>query len=208
MTGNDYVEFGFATDLAILGAPSEDLVASLMGILPEGSQMKVGAEVYMRAGHWNDGGPAWHDTKGNVWQVGAISGEVAWVKGPAEQRDGGQHEGVWRIPWHPIPVIAAANHELLCPMCGGGNLHQRFVRVGARKCEDIPGVVVDAEFDKGTVSVRVGEESDYVGRRDDLTVEFWCEQCPWPSQLQIAQHEGITIMQWVPPGASKAVIHR
>lgn len=85
MANKDYMEFAFSDEPREPAPP--DLVVSLMGILPEGSRIGVGNEVYTMIGHWNDGGPAWRDTNGSDWQVGAITGEVAWVDGPSNWQE-------------------------------------------------------------------------------------------------------------------------
>lgn len=105
------------------------------------------------------------------------------------------------IPWDYCPQIDEEDRHLLCPRCGCDNLHQHTVRVGARRGEDRPGVVVEVSLaditaEEPRVTTRMGVEADYLGRRDDLSIQFWCESCHGESTLTIRQHKGLTLVEW------------
>ena len=87
---------------------------------------------------------------------------------------------------------------LLCPVCGGNNLHQGEVRIYHRDKEDGPGTLTVA--DTGKVSTERLEDKDIPGRRDSLSIGFWCESMCRLVSLHISQHKGSTYMQWVADG--------
>jgi hypothetical protein len=101
---------------------------------------------------------------------------------------------------------------LLCPRCGGQNLHQDKVKVATRVKEDGAGTCVVVDGSK--ISVTPATDADFAGRRDDLTIEFFCEGCDEPvdpedeviaaqfpararPHLLIMQHKGQTLVRWV-----------
>jgi len=96
---------------------------------------------------------------------------------------------------------------LLCPYCGGNNLHQGTVVVYDRN-EDADkvrrtivnqGAVSSAEIDNNTS----GNPSL---RRHALTIFFECELCQHADlQLHIIQHKGITFVEWSDPNADPGV---
>lgn len=96
-------------------------------------------------------------------------------------------------------VANTGEAPLLCPECGGRNLHHGVVEVFNREGED---------SDKGlhvTVSGRDWEDAhkDYdqdlslnpSSRRDGVLIHLECEGGCGPFVLQIAQHKGETLMQ-------------
>lgn len=97
---------------------------------------------------------------------------------------------------------------LRCPKCNDwGGLHHGKITVFTREREDdkvMQCVVVD-----DTVSVfRTETDRNPSSRRDGLTIGFWCEHCSVIDngddtyeidatfELTIAQHKGITLLQW------------
>lgn len=94
------------------------------------------------------------------------------------------------------PNVVIEGGVLLCPVCGGNNLHQGKVRVYQRDHEDGPGTltVVSAP---DSVSVSRLEDKDSPGRRDTLRIEFGCEDICRPFTLEIQQHKGLTYMMWL-----------
>jgi hypothetical protein len=94
---------------------------------------------------------------------------------------------------------------LCCPGCGdGGGLHHRKVIVNSRTNEDQPGIAVTVTDGRVETSI----EAKFWGRRDDLLIEFWCENChapeheedkPAPFILRLAQHKGQTFLVWEVP---------
>jgi hypothetical protein len=92
------------------------------------------------------------------------------------------------------------NHVLLCPKCGGNNLHHDAVAVFDRSDENGPirATLVD---DAVTVKIVSREESVQLGnpsdRRSGLAIDFLCESCgSLPGPLTIEQHKGETYMKW------------
>ena len=94
---------------------------------------------------------------------------------------------------------------LRCPKCNGDNLHQRRVYVHCRTEEDGPGFCGD--IGPGGASVRDlhADSPLFLGRRDDLVIEFMCEHCDDPTatpkvrfRLAIWQHKGTTFVEWLP----------
>ena len=87
--------------------------------------------------------------------------------------------------------------ELLCPHCGGSNLHHNEVHSWVRDTEDA---------DKGLhVGVSVGDQNVHVcrdmgynpsSRRDGVRIIFWCETCDEFPELYLYQHKGTTFVHW------------
>jgi hypothetical protein len=97
---------------------------------------------------------------------------------------------------------------VLCPHCGGNNLHQTNTTIYER----------GEDADKTRVMAQSGNEmvvTDFPSqdvlnpsrRRHGLIIEFWCESCHSgsddaetltnPHRLAIFQHKGCTFMMWV-----------
>lgn len=94
--------------------------------------------------------------------------------------------------------------RLYCPNCGGANLHHDGVQVGFRRHEDeLEPLVVTV--DKHGVRARHAPLS---GRRDSLTLSFWCEHCPEAPTLRIYQHKGETLLEWSNPLQAVVVTRR
>lgn len=84
--------------------------------------------------------------------------------------------------------------ELLCP-CGGTNLHQQKVIAHHAPNEDGDGVCVTVE-QNGQTTLKGAPRATFVGRRNDLAIEFACEQCGRKWVFRIWQHKGFTFMSW------------
>lgn len=83
--------------------------------------------------------------------------------------------------------------ELLCPGCGGANLHQERVEVFERTKEDAPkGFHVTVE--DGSVSIDEKLDGNPSERRRGLRVRFHCETCEATPTLTLAQHKGVTLV--------------
>ena len=84
-------------------------------------------------------------------------------------------------------------HTLLCP-CGDMYIHQRAVEVFNRSedAEEGTHVLVDEE--------NITVDRDLTGnpslRRQGLSIYFWCEGCGDTSKLTIAQHKGVTLVEF------------
>lgn len=83
---------------------------------------------------------------------------------------------------------------LLCPYCGGGNLHQGMVEVWNRRREDsedgLHAVISDH------VCIETSMHGNPSSRRQGLAVWFECESCGDGIRLTIAQHKGTTYVRF------------
>lgn len=109
------------------------------------------------------------------------------------------------------------NDILVCPKCGGSNLHQRKVIVYSRTKENGVGVCVETHLGQVCVS-RIGGYDGIIVRaekdklcqyttptkaglsnRDSLEIEFSCETCAEmgvTATLHLTQSEGVTYTHW------------
>lgn len=94
----------------------------------------------------------------------------------------------------PIVFINDRN-ELLCPRCGGGNLHHGLIEAHERNEDSGPGVKV--VIDGTHLQAYPVPANDMPWRRNQLVITFRCEGCEECSSLEIRQHKGSTIVQWV-----------
>ena len=110
------------------------------------------------------------------------------------------------------PKLITASSILICPRCGGRQLHQEDLQAHWRDDEDEGGVLaVSTKGGSGgpaSASVMRFENRDLCAmtRRDRLVIRFSCEDCA-PNEaeeidqntylvLSITQHKGVTVMQW------------
>jgi len=95
---------------------------------------------------------------------------------------------------------------LVCPRCGGTNLHHVKTTVFSR-AEDAPSTMVIAINERsGSPVLWAGEQpSDHCSnpssRRGAVVIAFRCEECgdydvPHSIQLSIVQHKGQTLVSW------------
>ena len=100
---------------------------------------------------------------------------------------------------------------LVCPSCGGSNLHHEAVHVWSRHGEDATkGTYVRADGKSSCVESDAPMDGNPSRRRDGLTIEFSCEACsgapvgasrnpsdePQKHCLHIVQHKGTTYLSW------------
>src|ERR1051325_918996 len=83
--------------------------------------------------------------------------------------------------------------NLLCA-CGHEYLHQGKVVLQDR-AEDDPGTRTTLDV-QGMPLVETINDPEFVGRRNDLQIEFTCEQCEKTNTLVIQQHKGYTLIFW------------
>jgi hypothetical protein len=95
---------------------------------------------------------------------------------------------------------------LLCPKCNGDYLHHDNIAVFNRR-EDAE-MVRKTAIEGGLVSVASVENKtsgNPSGRRDGLSIDFWCETCGDAEsdevireykRLHILQHKGNTFLRW------------
>lgn len=98
--------------------------------------------------------------------------------------------------WSNDPSLA-----LLCPKCGGNNLHQYTVHTFHRGEDEDKVINTSAYMDGTEVKVVPNDETDNPSsRRHGLTIEFECENCHQTAgdsfRLNILQHKGCTYMVW------------
>ena len=85
--------------------------------------------------------------------------------------------------------------KLLCPNCGGANLHHRSVEIYTRKEDQTPYQKVLVEPDD-TIVVGKAASGNPSNRRDGIVVHLDCENCGPVAPLLIAQHKGETHLSW------------
>jgi hypothetical protein len=101
------------------------------------------------------------------------------------------------------PIIA--NDGLLrCPTCGGEYLHHFQIATYSRQEDaiNVRRVVVQTNtqthagaFD--VVGMIVPNSADNPSaRRHGLAISFFCEMCPAINELTIAQHKGVSQIEW------------
>src|SRR5262245_43534829 len=87
--------------------------------------------------------------------------------------------------------------RLSCPSCKENELHHYMVTIYGRT-EDAPHTQVIEIADRGILERCM--DSDECGnpslRRDGVAVRFWCEHCDVISEMTIAQHKGLTLLDW------------
>lgn len=86
--------------------------------------------------------------------------------------------------------------RVCCAHCGSEQVHHSRVTVfnRNRKREDASSglrVVIEGQQCRRYANQR-DNPSD---RRDGVTVELWCEQCPGVSELRLAQQKGVTFLE-------------
>jgi hypothetical protein len=91
------------------------------------------------------------------------------------------------------------NNELICPHCGAEHsyLHHDQVTVCSRN-EDQPRVtkIVVREHLAEISTVDNGTSGNPSWRRDGVAIRMWCELCHTISELTLAQHKGMTQIEW------------
>jgi len=111
---------------------------------------------------------------------------------------------------------------IVCPRCGSVNLHHRTVHVYTRPMEDADGIHVETgcysidggaawKSGKSVIGVSAAPEAAFLGRRDDIRIEFWCESCSQSEDdtflLLVVQHKGVTFIEWSADATPGAVRH-
>ncbi len=98
--------------------------------------------------------------------------------------------------WGLSPAITL-DGALHCPRCGGDYMHHGAVTVHERDREDSAGIRTTV---RGVHVETMAIPADLIpGRRNSLSIAFWCEGCPeglGDRNLVIVQHKGQTIVSW------------
>jgi hypothetical protein len=109
------------------------------------------------------------------------------------------------------PRFAQSDNALLCPACGGRDLHHQQIRICSR-VEDADatqvttvgeigeggsGFLAGSSWAKVTTELKPSKEAaNPSARRDGLSLAFTCESCLAISVLRLAQHKGVTLVDW------------
>ena len=84
---------------------------------------------------------------------------------------------------------------LECPNCKYNYLHQEQVITEWRYEEDDDGLQTITS--KNQVQTKNALSSEIDGRRDNIYIQFWCEDCHNKPTIQISQYKGQTYIQWI-----------
>jgi hypothetical protein len=93
--------------------------------------------------------------------------------------------------WTTDKARVGEHSELICPCCGGNNLHHAGVAVFERQHED--GPLQTALIHNMAQPLPENPSA----RRDGLVIEFWCESSCGRMRLAISQHKGCTYFNWL-----------
>lgn len=85
---------------------------------------------------------------------------------------------------------------LVCPHCGGSQLHQSRAEVFFRGEDQSDGIYVGVSGEAELAMVKRGQTGNPSPRRDGLRIWFTCEGCPQHSSLVVIQHKGDTLVHW------------
>jgi hypothetical protein len=104
------------------------------------------------------------------------------------------------------------NQLLLCPNCGGEYIHHMEITSYDRKEDDVhtlktqiigfdhpdngPMDPIKEDFSSVVSNIVESSGENPSSRRSGLVVSFYCELCPALTELTIAQHKGLTQVQW------------
>ena len=83
---------------------------------------------------------------------------------------------------------------LLCPSCGGGNLHHGTIHVYDREEDEEEGI--HTRLNDGGICMDSYMRDNPSSRRDGFTVDFRCEGCDQTSIMSISQHKGVTYAEF------------
>lgn len=87
------------------------------------------------------------------------------------------------------------NGALICPSCGGTELHHELVDVWVRNEDEPVALCMGVTTGSGAVHPSLEPaESCPSERRDAVSVHFWCESCDDKSVLHVVQHKGSTFL--------------
>lgn len=88
---------------------------------------------------------------------------------------------------------------LCCPSCHERYIHHTYIKIYQREHEDAPSQLQQINpLDKPKLLGQKPYFSDRNPslRRDGIRVGFWCETCDDHFELKIAQHKGLTLVDF------------
>jgi len=101
------------------------------------------------------------------------------------------------------------DNELVCPRCGGENLHHVAVTAYDRHEDDVRETVTtfrnELVASHREPAIATNNPST---RRHGLTISFTCEECSGDTEvieLALAQHKGSTYLRWRSIGSRQGV---
>lgn len=84
---------------------------------------------------------------------------------------------------------------LVCPECGGNNLHHKWIRDYFRKCGEDKATIVTEINGRGVRDLSSFDgDSNPSERSSGIRISFWCETCLSHVELVLAQHKGQTFL--------------
>ena len=96
-----------------------------------------------------------------------------------------------------MQVQTTPDTHLICPKCGDAHLHHGNVHVYTRIEDGAQTVHTRVEgFHTTTAAVDSNTVLNPSGRRGGIRITFWCEGCGEESDMTIAQHKGVTLINW------------
>lgn len=85
-----------------------------------------------------------------------------------------------------------------CPACGSGCTHIILTQVCRRDREDGQGEQIAVATEKTQVTMKIEalrkDDSRFAGRRDNVNLRFYCEECHAVCALVLTQHKGATLL--------------
>ena len=96
---------------------------------------------------------------------------------------------------YPSGTNASSQETVLeCPSCGSDYLHQKQTDIYERREDEESGLHVRVEGKQATTDANM--EGNPSGRRNGLTIQFWCEGCRANPVMSIYQHKGNTYVDF------------
>ena len=84
---------------------------------------------------------------------------------------------------------------VICPSCGGTYIHHDRIEVFDRSEDSNTGLHVTVAAGKATTDTSQNENPSL--RRDGISIHFWCENCDAKPVLNIVQHKGQTMIDFL-----------
>lgn len=94
--------------------------------------------------------------------------------------------------------VSLDENTLICPCCGGNNLHQETVELfWSKDNNDLTYQYAKSSFDNTYVDPAYRpSRNNPSSRRQGMLIHFECEGCDSYPELAIFQHKGSTYIKW------------